>query len=168
MRSTRPLILLSVLLLALAPVSVLAQSEVTLGLGHVIEESEEPEFLFVLSASSGSIEDGTLTLLGVPSVIYFSDRPARIAGHRSVEDFVATWDQGEDSFAVDPPNAVLSLLDAEGVGDSVIELSSAELDGDALRFGFTVLEGNPPEGAIGPASLFMDPYRGENGPGLDG
>ena len=172
MRSARPLILFSALLLALAPVSALAKDhvieeadppdraqdpgEVTLPLGHVIEESEEPEFLFVVSAGSGSVEDGTLTLVAVPSVVYFSDRPSRIAGHRSVEDFVAAWGQGEDSFSADPPNAVLSLLAAEGVKDSVIELSSAELDGDALRFGFDVIEGSPPEGAFGPASLFID------------
>ncbi len=99
----------------------------------------------------------------MPSVIHISDRPARIAGHRSVEDFVAAWDQGEDSFAADPPNAVLSVLDPAGSStgstvqlDSVIELTSAEFDGEALRFGFTVLEGNPPEGTFGPASLFID------------
>ena len=157
MRSARPLIpLLSVLLFSLAPISAQAQDPVS-------EESEEPAFLIVLNAGSGSVEDGTLTLLGVPSVIYFSDRPARIAGHRSVEDFVAAWDQGDDSFAADPPNAVLSVRDPAGSStgstvqlDSVIELTSVELDGDALLFGFEVLEDSPPEGVIGPASLFID------------
>ncbi len=146
-------------ILALVPMPAVAQQD------HVIDESDEPSFLLVVSAGSGSVEGSTLTLVGVPSVIYFSDRPVRIAGQRSVESFVATWDQGDDSFAADPPNAVLSLLDAEGVEDSVIELTSAELDGDALRFGFTVLEGSPPEGAFGPASLFIDRILGE-GPAM--
>jgi len=155
MHLPRPAILLSALLLSLAPVSALAQD-------LVIEESEEPT-LIVLSAESGSVEDGTLILRGVPSVIYSSDRSARIAGPRSVEDFVAASDQGDHSFVADPPSAVLSVLDAAQPGagstvqlDSVIELTSVELDGDAVRFGFTVLEGDPPEGTFGPASLVID------------
>ena len=154
MRTTRPLILVCALLLALAPASALAQDP-----DHVIDGSQAPiELLFVMSAGSGSVEGDTLTLDAVPSVIYFSDRPARISGHMSVEDFVAGWDQGDDSFAADPPNGVISLLGAEDTvpQDSVIELTSAELDGDALRFGFIVLDGSLPEGAFGPASLFLD------------
>ena len=152
MRSTRPLVLLSALLLALVPVSAQAQD-------RVIEESEGPGFLFVLSAASGSIGNGSLTLLGVPGVIYSSDRPARISGHRSVTSLVAGWDQGDDSFAADPPIAVLSLRGVEAPEDVIIELTSAEHDGDALRFGFTVVEGSPTEGAFGPASLSIDEVR---------
>jgi hypothetical protein len=147
--------ILAILAVGLLAVPMVAQDP----LDHVINESgDKTKILFVLSAASGSVEDGTLTLLGVHSVIYFSDRPARIAGHRSVEDFVAAWDEGSDSFAADPPNATLSVLGAEAPEDVVIELTSAELDGDALRFGFTVLEGSPPEGAFGPASLFIDGF----------
>ncbi len=150
----RATILTAAFLMALVPASVLAQD-------HVIEETAEPSFLLVVSAGSGSVEGDTLTLEGVPSVIYFSDRPVRTVGHRSIEAFVAAWGQGEDSFAADPPNAVLSLLDPDAVEDSVIELTSAVLDGDALRFEFTVVEGSPPEGVFGRASLFMDPIVGE-------
>ena len=53
---------------------------------HVIDESENPQFLFVMSAVSGSFDGETLTLTGVPSVVYFSDRPYRIAGHMSLEE----------------------------------------------------------------------------------
>ncbi len=150
----RATILTAAFLMALVPASVLAQD-------HVIEETAEPSLLLVVSAGSGSVEGDTLTLEGVPSVIYFSDRPVRTVGHRSIEAFVAAWGQGEDSFAADPPNAVLSLLDSDAVEDSVIELTSVELDGDALRFQFTLIEGSPPEGAFGPASLFMDPIVGD-------
>ena len=135
--------------LALAPASALAQD-------HVIDETIEASILFVLSAPSGSVDGDTLTLERVPLVVYFGDRPARIAGHMTVDQFVRDWDGGVGSFADVPPNAVLSVLDATGPQDSVIELTSAELDGDTLRFGFTVLEGSPPQGAIGPAALFID------------
>jgi hypothetical protein len=124
---------------------------------HVIDEAVDAEFLYVLSATSGSVDGDTLTLMGVPSVIYFSDRPARIAGHLTVDDFVAAWDQGVDSFTADPPNAVLSVLDMDGVVDSVVELTAIGGDRDALTFEMVVLEGEPPQGSIGPVSLFVDP-----------
>jgi hypothetical protein len=124
---------------------------------HVIDEAADAEFLYVVSATSGSVEGDTLTLVGVPSVVYFSDRPARIAGHMSVEGFVAGWDGGVGSFADVPPNAVLSVLETDGVKDSVVELTAIGLEGDALTFEMVVLEGEPPEGSIGPVSLFLDP-----------
>ena len=60
------------------------------------------------SGSKGS--DGVLTLSGVsPATLYFSDRPERVVGHMTNEQFVEGWSLGEDNFAADPPNAVLSL-----------------------------------------------------------
>jgi len=47
---------------------------------NIIDDSKEPSYLFVLIATSGSLKGDTLTLKGVPNVIYFSDRPARKAG----------------------------------------------------------------------------------------
>lgn len=115
------------------------------------------EVLYVVSAVSGSAGDGSLTLDGVDRVLYFSDRPVRDAGHLTVEAFLDGWDRGDDSFAADPPNAVLSLLDGnEAPADTVVELTSAELDGEALLFGIAVLAGPTPDGAFGRASLFVD------------
>ena len=102
--------------------------------GHVIDSKENPEYLFVLSAESGSFDGETLTLKGVPNVIYFSDRPNRIAGHMSLEKFVELLGKGTDSFKADPPNATLSLLDESGNKDVVIELSNPQLKGDTLTF----------------------------------
>ena len=49
------------------------------------------------------------TLLGLtPHTIYFSDRPQRIVGHLTTHRFLQWWSEGDDSFAVDPPNAVLA------------------------------------------------------------
>ncbi|MFO1539135.1 MAG: hypothetical protein ACKOTZ_01625, partial [Chloroflexota bacterium] len=38
---------------------------------------EEPSYLFVASAPSGSVDAETLTLRGVPAVTWFTDRPYR-------------------------------------------------------------------------------------------
>ncbi len=55
---------------------------------HVIDDSKNTGYLFVLSATSGSLKGDTLTLNGVPNVIYFTDRPARKVGHISVSEFI--------------------------------------------------------------------------------
>ncbi len=125
--------------------------------GHVIDESQTPRFLVVLSGASGSFDGDTLILQRVPAVTYFSDRPARIAGHMSVEEFVESWNQGSESFAADPPNAVLSVLAEGGPDDVVIELLNVSVAGDAVEFVVEVLDGTLPEGSFGPASLFIDP-----------
>jgi len=117
---------------------------------------EQPEYLFVVSAPSGSFDGDVLTLEGVSAVVYFSDRPERIAGHMVVSDFILLWDEGEDSFMVDPPNATLSIIDDGTMGgDVVVELTDADSVGDTLAFHIDVLDGVVP-GAFGTASLFLD------------
>ncbi len=115
-------------------------------------------YLYAISGATGSIDGTTLTLHAVPSVIWFTDRPERHAGHMRIEDFLASWDQGTGSFAADPPNADLSILDESG-GDpieAVVELKSASGNTSALTFEISIVGGTPPQGAFGPAALFID------------
>lgn len=126
------------------------------GQQHAIDESANAPLLFVASGRSGSIDGDQLTLEGVPSVLYFSDRPARIAGHMSVRAFVELWNEGPDSFAQDPPNAVLSVLDTDSDENVVVELTGIRLEGDGLSFDFGVVRGRAPRASFGPASLFID------------
>lgn len=122
---------------------------------HVIDDSKEPGYLFVLSAASGSSKGDTLALNGVPNVIYFSDRPARKAGHMSLSAFVEMWDKGVDSFKADPPNATLSVLKKEGASNMVVELISVEQKPGSVVFKVAVLEGTLPE-SFTTSSLFVD------------
>ena len=50
---------------------------------NIIDDSKETSYLFVISGMSGSLDGDKLTLNGVPNVVYFSDRPDRVAGHIS-------------------------------------------------------------------------------------
>ena len=43
-------------------------------------------------------------------MIWFTDRPKHLTGHETVQEFVGTWGKGKDSFAVNPPNATLSVF----------------------------------------------------------
>ncbi len=140
-----------VFLLCAAPVTLCAAPP-----AHVINESKTPQYLYVLSAEKGSYKKGKLKLGGVaPLVVYFSDRPNRIAGHISVEKFLGTWGKGPDSFKADPPNATLSIFDKSGNKNIVLELQNPDLSDGKLTFDVRLLEGRLPP-SFPAASLFID------------
>ena len=115
--------------------------------------------MFVQTATGSISKDGTLTLTEVtPSTIYFSDRPQRVAGHMATSDFVDLWAEGENSFASDPPNAVLSVLAASNGApqEAVVVITEPRLEGGQLSYGIEVLEGSVPADS-GPVTLFIDP-----------
>lgn len=126
---------------------------------HTIDSSKNPQFLFVLSAKSGSFEGDTLTLKDVPLVIYFSERPDRIAGHMSLKKFVDGWNKGSDSFKSDPPNATLSIFNEDGNKNVVVELLNPQIKGDILSFKIRLLEGSLPK-SFDVSSLFIDDVDG--------
>ncbi len=118
--------------------------------------STEVELLFVQNAEAVVFEGETLTLKGVsPSVIFFSDRPQRVAGHVALPGFLEAWDEGKDSFAEDPPNAALSIVGEGQVTNVVLELLNPQLQGDELTYNVQVLEGELPANG-GTSSLFID------------
>jgi hypothetical protein len=120
---------------------------------------DDVQMLFVQSATGGSYDGKTLTLNGIPSTTYFSDRPKRIVGHVDSKRFVDQWAQGKDSFKADPPNAVLSVLGKDGANDSAIELSNPQISGNQISYQVKVLKGKPPA-KFHTASLFIDGHAG--------
>ena len=118
--------------------------------------SEKVEYLFVQGARAGSLSDGVLRLGGVsPATIYFSDRPERIAGHLTTEEFVAHWGEGDDSFESDPPNATLSILTGPEPQEIVVVLTDPRLEEGDLVYSVDVLEGAA-TATGGECSLFID------------
>ncbi|MGW8283377.1 MAG: hypothetical protein ACWGON_08775, partial [Gemmatimonadota bacterium] len=105
-----------------------------------------------------SLSDGVLTLYGIsPATLFFSDRPERISAHGLTSQFVTYWQRiGDDTFADDPPNATLAIVENDVADDVVLTLMDPELDGETLTYAVAVLEGSDSlEG--GPCSLFVDP-----------
>jgi len=123
------------------------------------QESEETcNALFVHSARNVSMDMNTLTMKGAsPTVIFFCDRPERFAGHLSVEEFLSSVTKGKDSFAEDPPNAVVSILSGGEVVDVVVTLTKKPtVNGDELVYSdIEIIEGELPKIA-GAGSLFID------------
>ena len=121
------------------------------------QEIDEMNFLFVQTAENIVYKDGQLALkLISPTTLFFTDRPDRLAGHMTTTDFLSEWDDGENSFAEDPPNAVISIFHENDVLDVVVTLKNPKLDGKNLVYDVDVLDGVLP--ATGnQCSLFIDP-----------
>ncbi len=119
-------------------------------------QDDEFEALYAQSCAGMAYKNGQLSLSGIaPTVLVFSDRPQRITGHITIEDFLDSWGEGEDSFADDPPNAVLSTFSEDEVNDVVIVLQDPALDGDQMSYQVTILDGEMPESGSA-SSLFID------------
>src|SRR3989441_12986517 len=117
------------------------------------------EALFVQSAHGLTTNNGSVTFHGLAhSTLFFADRPQRVVGHLTSRKFVDQWGDGADSFASDPPNAVLSFLeDGDTVPEEVtMTISNPQLDGDTLTYKVNILDGTLPASS-GPCSLFIDP-----------
>ena len=88
--------------------------------------SHVPKFFAIQHAQSGSISEINETAYSLElndvydNTILFSDRPDRIVTSVGTTDFLCKWSTGEDSFAVDAPNAVLVVDEIEGKQDVVI------------------------------------------------
>jgi hypothetical protein len=114
------------------------------------------EYLLVQTAPSMRYEDGSLILESVNDMtLYFSDRPERITGYMTTVEHVQDCGSGDDSFASDPPNADLSILDGEESLQIVVVLTDPRFDGDDLIYDVEILEGEMPSSA-GPSALFID------------
>ena len=116
--------------------------------------------VFVQTATAMEHVIGGVILRGVaPSTLFFSDRPQRFVGHLATTDFVGLWGAGEDSFAANPPNAVLAFLgqDASTPEGVVLEIRDPVLRGEELTYRATVLDGALPAWVEG-CTLFIDPF----------
>jgi hypothetical protein len=121
-----------------------------------VMEADEIEALFVQTSHGMSFEDGRLTMHSLaPTTLFFSDRPDRVTGHITSQEFVESWNKGPDSFESNPPNAVLSIFHPDMVSDIVVELTEPVLSGSQLTYGVEILDGEMPSSG-GPSALFID------------
>jgi len=121
---------------------------------------EEIEALFAQTARELTTDGDQVTLHGAsPATLYFSDRPQRVVGHLTTKQFVDEWGKGENSFAEDRPNAVISFVEKgdQTPEDAIVVLKDPQIDGDSLTYTVDMLEGSlPPKGEL--VSVFIDPF----------
>ncbi len=122
-------------------------------------QEEQAELLFVQTAKNVTLEKSILTLQDVSlTTLFFSDRPKRMAGHMTTKEFLLDWGEGKNSFAVNPPNANLSIFGGEEIVDIILEIKNPRLEGTNLIYEVSVLLEDFPM-ISGPCSLFIDPVR---------
>jgi hypothetical protein len=122
------------------------------------DDKKKVEYLYVQTAHAVTFHGNKMTLHGIsPTTLFFSDRPERIVGHGTTEELVQEWTEGQDSFAKDPPNATLSILESdEGeIEDVVVVLQNPKLKGSQLTYTIKVLDGKVPSHG-GANALFID------------
>jgi hypothetical protein len=126
----------------------------------VNRQLEEIEAMFVQVAREMTTEGDKVKFFGLaPATLFFSDRPQHVVGHLSAKQFVEEWDKGENSFAADPPNAVISFLEANGERpeDAIVVLKQPRLAGSTITYSVEVLKGSLPAQAES-VSIFIDPF----------
>jgi len=126
---------------------------------------KDAKWLFIQTAPTIKFDGKTLTLQNInPSVVMFSDRPARMAEAIPTAAFVKNWDNAATkSFKSDPPDAGLTSIVDGKLQTATVELSHPQMDGTALRYDVRVVKGEVPASG-GPASLFMDQIHFGPGP----
>ena len=138
--------------------------------------AEAPEFMFVQVAENVSVDTVAMTVRlqkVAGQVIYFSDRPNRMAGHLTMAEYLSEWTPaaGKDNLGVDPPNATLSVYEAGAADNSVaiFTIANPRLDGPDMIYDYKLIDGHLPASG-GATALFIDKVGvgGGVGPGFHG
>ena len=127
----------------------------------VAVSQQKVELLFVQNSTGIEYDKAknTLRMKNVAhSTLFFTDRPVRMAGHYHTRDeFLPLWSEGPDSFAKNPPNATLSMLEVgkADLQNAVVNLRNPRMQGKDLIYDISIIEGTVPQSA-GEAVLFID------------
>ena len=95
--------------------------------------------------------NGRITLHGVAATtLQFSTRPYRLTGSIKTDEFVSAWGEDDDTFAENPPNALLSVADGSNVSNAIVILSDPQLSDGDLRYAIDLSDGSltPADGPV--------------------
>ena len=121
---------------------------------HVIDDSKNPQYLFVITGDTGTFEGGKLTFKGTPIITFYSMATQRSVGHFLVGTFVEMWEKNSSIYKADPPNGTISVLDEKGSLGAVIEVSNPVSTLNSITFNARVLEGKLPS-SFNASSFFL-------------
>ncbi|MEX0385886.1 hypothetical protein [Spiribacter onubensis] len=125
----------------------------------IAADDDRPEWLFVQSGDGIQLVDETMLVIPLEREIFaFTDRPARDHRYLNAHEFVAVWNDGEDSFGDDPPNAVLTWIENGGVQELEVELLDAKVvsHGRAIQYEIAIEEADVLAEAGQDAALYID------------
>ena len=78
----------------------------------------------------------TIVMPFTEDIFAFTDRPNREHKYISGDEFASYWNDYDDenSFKLDPPNAVLTWVDADGVSEVEVVITDANFDGNNVIY----------------------------------
>ena len=132
----------------------------------------EKEWLYTHTALEATATSSTTIVMPFTEDIFaFTDRPNREHKYISGDEFASYWNDYDDenSFKLDPPNAVLTWVDADGVSEVEVVITDANFDGNNVIYTIenTTITANQ---SFEDVSLFVDGngsnnavYLGANG-----
>ena len=126
-------------------------------------DDTQVEWLYVHTAIEANATNSTTLVIPFTEDIFaFTDRPDREYKYISAEEFVSYWSEdATNSFQFDPPNAVLTSVDDDGVAEVEVVIIDANTDGDNITY--TIQNPKLTENAtFQDVSLFVD-GNGETG-----
>jgi hypothetical protein len=133
-----------------------------LSAGAAEAEEAKPMLMFVQLSASAVIDRaaGKIRLVNLsPQTVYFADRPVRLAGHITLENYMKEWTSkaGADNFSKDPPNAALSVYEPNQADSTlaIVEIRNPKIEGADLVYDFKLIGGTLPASG-GATSLFID------------
>ncbi|MBD44076.1 MAG: hypothetical protein CMC65_02375, partial [Flavobacteriaceae bacterium] len=97
----------------------------------------EKEWLYTHTALEATATSSTTIVIPFTADIFaFSDRPNREHKYISGGEFASYWNDYDDenSFKLDPPNAVLTWVDADGVSEVEVVITDANFDGNNIIY----------------------------------
>lgn len=104
-------------------------------------DTNNPTFLFNVSSADGSIKLDkkqhyilSIRLPDMEQVLMYSDRPNRIVKYITGANLAKFWVAGDNSFKVNPPNAILST---ESIRPTVVVLHDIKVNGTYAVFDMT-------------------------------
>jgi hypothetical protein len=97
---------------------------------------KDASWLFIQTASQMQFDGKALTLRNInPSMVMFTDRPARMAEAVPTATFLKHWNHGgKGSFKSAPPNAGATFLVNGKLQTATLELSQPHLDGTTQTY----------------------------------
>ena len=99
-------------------------------------DDTQAEWLYVHTAIEANATNSTTLVMPVTNDIFaFTDRPNREHKYISAYEFVSYWSEdATNSFQFDPPNAVLTSVDDDGVAEVEVVIIGANTDGDNITY----------------------------------
>jgi len=99
-------------------------------------DDTQAEWLYVHTAMEANATNSTTLVIPFTEDIFaFTDRPNREHKYISAEEFVSYWSQdATNSFQFDPPNAVFTSVNADGVAEVEVVIINASTDGDNITY----------------------------------